>query len=176
MADSLESKDAAKESGKSRRSPRLVVHVHHELSITSTASAEETLLGFQPMTEDMKDGVFTSKEVAIWLQTLSRIGKCQSLYWCAEKYAHRIVDDEEVTHGDIMEYHGEHWLWFRDDKTFWLRRIGMTEEEYEVLGRFGFDRGTEMYQEMIRKWDQIADEMTSLKQMWMICVSVRKKH
>ncbi len=45
MADSLESKDAVKESGKSRRSPSLVVH--QERSITSAASAAETLLGFQ---------------------------------------------------------------------------------------------------------------------------------
>ena len=37
---------------------------------------------------------------------------------------------------------GEHWYLFRGDKAFWLRV--MTEEEYEVLERFGFDRGTQM--------------------------------
>ncbi len=51
MADSLGIKDAAQESGKSRRSPGSVLHQK---------------LGIQPMTEDMKDEVdevFTCEDV-----------------------------------------------------------------------------------------------------------------
>ncbi len=65
MANSLESKRAVKESGTSRRSPGLVVH--QESSITSTASAVETHLGFQPMTEDMEDEL-TAPAVEAWLR------------------------------------------------------------------------------------------------------------
>ena len=124
MADSLGIKDAAKE-------PAWML----EAKIAAASRLEAKLAGFKPMADN--DNVFTCDEVADWLRTLSRISNCQSLYWCAEEYAQRIVVDEELTRG-------EHWLWFRDDKEFWLRRIGMTEEEYEFLERFGIDRGTDV--------------------------------
>ena len=124
MADSLGIKDAAKE-------PAWML----EAKIAAASRLEAKIAGFKPMADN--DNVFTCDEVADWLRTLSRISNCQSLYWCAEEYAQRIVVDEELTRG-------EHWLWFRDDKAFWLRRIGMTEEEYEVLERFGIDRGTDV--------------------------------
>ena len=129
MADSLGIKDAAKEPA--WQEPAWML----EAKIAATSRLEAKIAGFKPMADN--DNVFTCDEVADWLRTLSRISNCQSLYWCAGEYAQRIVVDEELTRG-------EHWLWFRDDKAFWLRRIGMTEEEYEVLERFGIDRGTDV--------------------------------
>ena len=106
------------------------------LGITVGASLEDNIAGFQPMT--METGEFSYPEVVAWLMLLSSVSKCQGMALRAKEYAQRIVVDEEMTRGEL-------WLWFRDAKTykaFWLRRIGMTEEEYEVLERFGFDRGT----------------------------------
>ena len=40
-------------------------------------------------------GEFTYNEVVVWLQMLSKIGKCQGLADRAEEYAHRLVVDEE---------------------------------------------------------------------------------
>ena len=94
MADSLESKDAVKESGKSRRSHGLVVH--QERSITSTASAEETPLGFQPMTEDMEDEL-TLPAVEAWLCELSVIGRCPDLAAKAADYAYQFVEEDGLT-------------------------------------------------------------------------------
>ena len=132
MADSLGIKDAAKESSKGQNFNQAWIL---EAKIAAASSLEAEIAGFKPMADN--DNVFPCDEVADWLRTLSRISNCQSLYWCAGEYAQRIVVDEELTRG-------EHWLWFRDDKAFWLRRIGMTEEEYEVLERFGIDRGTDV--------------------------------
>ena len=106
------------------------------LGITVGASLEDNIAGFQPMTRET--GRFSYPEVVAWLALLSSVSKCQGMALRAEEYAQRIVVDEEMTRGEL-------WLWFRDDKVykqFWLRRIGMTEEEYEALQRFGFDRGT----------------------------------
>ena len=44
-------------------------------------------------------GEFTYNEVAVWLQMLSKIGKCQGLADRAEEYAHRLVVDEEKNQG-----------------------------------------------------------------------------
>ena len=50
-------------------------------------------------------GEFTYNEVVVWLQMLSKIGKCQGLANRAEDYAHRLVVDEEKNQG---------WLWLRE--------------------------------------------------------------
>ncbi len=71
MADSLGIKlikDAAQESGESRRSPGVVRHP--ELSINSNAFAEDNPPRFQPMTEDM-EYEFTRQEAEAWLRTLT---------------------------------------------------------------------------------------------------------
>ena len=40
-------------------------------------------------------GEFTYDELVVWLQMLSKLGKCQGLADRAEEYAHRLVVDEE---------------------------------------------------------------------------------
>ena len=134
-----------------------------EASLNDSLGAymEAKIAGFKPMADN--DSLFTCDEVADWLRTLSRISNCQSLYCCAEEYAHRIVVDEEMIRR-------VNWLWLRDDKEFWMRFIGMTEEEYEVLERFGFDRGTEMYMYPgagagVAKIATLEAQMTSLQKM-----------
>ena len=45
------------------------------------AYLEAKIAGFEPVTDNSE--VFAYEEVAIWLQTLSRICKCQPMYCCA---------------------------------------------------------------------------------------------
>ena len=125
MADSLESKDAVKESGKSR-SPGLVVH--QERSITSTASAEATLLGFQPMTEDMEDEL-TLPAVEAWLCELSVIGRCPDLAAKAADYAYQFVEVDSMRTA---------WMWIEEKEEYWLQH--MKRGHYKVLEKFGFAR------------------------------------
>ena len=122
MADSLESKGAVKESGKSRRSPGLVVH--QERSITSTASAEETLLGFQPMTEDMEDEL-TLQAVEAWLCELSVIGRCPDLAAKAAEYAYQFVEEDGLRMA---------WMWIEEKEEYWLQH--MKRGHYKVLDKF----------------------------------------
>ena len=68
-------------------------------------------------------------EVAVWLQMLNKIGKCQGVADRAEEYAHRLVVDEEKNQG---------WLWLREPQEFWSF---MKPTHKLVLGRFGMDRG-----------------------------------
>ncbi len=46
---------------------------------------------------------------------------------------HRLVVEEDMNKG---------WIWLLTTKEEWLKL--MTEEEYEVLEQFGFDRGTDV--------------------------------
>ncbi len=92
---------------------------------------EAKIAGFKPMADN--SNVLTCDEVADWLRTLGRMSTCQSLCRCAEEYAHWLVVEEAMNQG---------WIWLRTctPKEEWLTLV--TEEKYEVLERFGFDRGT----------------------------------
>ena len=80
--------------------------MHQELSITSTASAEGNLLGFQPMTEDMEDKL-TRQDVGAWLRELSVIGRCPDLAEKAEEYAYQFVEEDGLTTG---------WMWITEEE------------------------------------------------------------
>ena len=95
MADSLGIKDAAKESSNGQNFNQ--ASWIQEAKIAAASSLEAKIAGFKPIVYN--DNVLTCDEVADWLRTLSRISNCQSLFWCAEKYAHRLVVDEERTTG-----------------------------------------------------------------------------
>ena len=110
MVDSLGIKDAAKESSKGQNF-KDADYVHGALGVHPEASLAENLAGFKPMRDN--HGRFTIGEVVLWLRILSRISNCQSLFWCAEKYAHRLVVDEELNQGRF-------WFWLREEKVFWL--------------------------------------------------------
>ena len=126
MADSLESNDAVKESGRSRSSHGLVVH--QERSINSTAYAAESLRGFQPMTEDMEDEL-TIEAVEAWLRQLSVIGRCQNLAAKAADYAYQFVEKDDMRMA---------WLWLEEKEEYWLQH--MSRGHYRVLEKFGFAR------------------------------------
>jgi hypothetical protein len=55
----------------------------------------------------------------------------QTFYWDAAETAHRLVVEEALDQG---------WMWLSMTKEEWLELV--TEEEYEALEQFGFDRGT----------------------------------
>ena len=78
MPDSLGITDAAKESSKG--------HVHGALGIHPNATMEENVAGFKPM--NVNTGEFTYGDLVVWLQTLSKIGRCPGLGASAEEYAH----------------------------------------------------------------------------------------
>ena len=63
------------------------------LGIDVDASDSDNMKTLQRMKNET--GEFTYNEVAVWLQMLSKIGKCQGLADRAEEYAHRPVVDEE---------------------------------------------------------------------------------
>ena len=88
MADSLGIKDAAKESSKGQNF-KDADYVHGALGVHPDAPLTVNLAGFKPMRNN--DEVVTCTEAATWLKTLSWISKCQSLFWCAEEYAQRLV-------------------------------------------------------------------------------------
>ena len=98
------------------------------LGITVGASLEDNIAGFQPM--KMGTGEFSYREVFTWLTLLSGVSKCQGMALRAKEYAQRLVVDEEMDRGHN---------WLREKKAYWL--TFMTEEDYEALERFGFDRG-----------------------------------
>jgi hypothetical protein len=125
MADSLGIKDTYKE-------PAWML----EAKVATASRLAANIAGFTPMAD--KDRLLTCDEVADWLRTLSRISNCRSLYWCAEEYAHRLVVEEAMNQG---------WMWLSTTKEEWLTLV--TEEEYEVLERFGFDRGTKRTEETV---------------------------
>ena len=83
MADSLGIKDSAKE-------PAWIL----EAKIAAASRLEAKIAGFKPMADN--DNVLTCEEVADWLRTLGRMTPCQSFYWVAEEYAHRLVVDEAI--------------------------------------------------------------------------------
>jgi len=131
MADSLGIKDAAKESSNGQNFNQELQAWIQETKIAAASSLEAEIVGFKPMADN--DNVLTCEEVADWLRTLGRMTPCQSFYWVAEAYAHRLVVEESMNKG---------WIWLRTTKEEWLTLV--TEEEYEVLERFGFDRGTDV--------------------------------
>ena len=137
MADSLGIKDAAKESSKGLNYDDKK-YVHGALGVDPYACLEANLAGFKPMRDNHEK--FTCEEVVLWLETLSRKSKCSSLFWCADKYAQRFVVDEDMNQG---------WFWLREEKKYWLAVMKEVagcdgREHYEVLERFGFDRGTDV--------------------------------
>jgi len=83
MADSLGIKDAAKESSKGQNF-KDADYVHGARGVHPEAIGDNR-------------EKLTCDKVAEWLRTLSRISNYPSLFWCAEKYAHRLVVDEELT-------------------------------------------------------------------------------
>ena len=88
MTDSLGIKDAAKEPA--WQEPAWML----EAKIATASRLEAKIAGFKPMADN--SNVLTCDEVADWLRTLGRMSTCQSLYWVAEEYAHRLVVDEAI--------------------------------------------------------------------------------
>ena len=106
------------------------------LGVDQYACLEANLAGFKPMRWNYEK--FTCEEVVLWLKTLSTKSKCSSLFWCAGEYAQRFVVDDDMDDGRS---------WLRESKEYLLAVMKEVagcdgREHYEVLERFGFDRGT----------------------------------
>ena len=85
-------------------------------------------------------GEFTYDEVVVWLQMLSKIGKCQGLANRAEDYATRLVVNDEKNQG---------WLWLRKPEEFWSF---MKPTHKLVLERFRSGLGLTAASSTFRCW------------------------